>query len=108
MTGLKSSEVHWVVQTYIGVNDGYLGDFSYRTHRDFYPAFCDLTIDPEGFPGKTTREKFIAILSESEPASQAAILRGVAKKFPIGSERQRSQQAHDTLMELARRCVEGV
>lgn len=82
MNGLKSSEVHWVVQGYIGVNDGYLGDFSYRTHRDFYPAYCDLELNPDGFPGKTTREKFIAILSQCEPLQQAAILRGVATTSP--------------------------
>jgi len=108
MTGLKSSEVHWVVQGYIGVNDGYLGDFSYRTHRDFYSAFCDLELDPDGFPGKTTREKFIAILTHCEPVQQAARLRGVAKRYPPGSEHQRSQQAHATLLELARRCVESI
>lgn len=108
MTGLKSSEVHWVVQGYIGVNEGYLGDFSYRTHRDFYPAYCDLELDTDSYPGKTTREKFIAILSQSDPVQQAAILRGVAKLYPPGSEHQRSQQAHETLLQLARRCVESV
>lgn len=108
MTGLKSSEVHWVVQVYIGVNEGYLGDFSYKTHRDFYPAFCDLALDPEEFPGKTTREKFIAILTHSEPVAQAAILRGVARRYPVGSEHQRSASAYDTLLEMARRCAESV
>lgn len=108
MTGLKSSEVHWVVQEYIGVDAGYLGNFSYRTHREFYPAYCDLNVDLDSFPGKTTREKFIAILSQCEPGQQAAILRGVAKLYPAGSERQRSQHAHEKLLELARRCVESV
>ena len=106
MPGLKSSEIHWVVHSYIGVNDGYLGDMSYRTHREFYSAYCDLRLDVEGFPGKTTREKFLAILEASDPAVQAAILRGVAKKYPAGSEHQRTEAAFRSLLALASRCSE--
>src|SRR5690606_22530250 len=106
--GLKSSEIHWVVQSYIGVDGGYLGDMSYRSHREFYPAYCDLNIDPEQFPGRTTREKFMAILETRDPASQAAILRGVARKYPQGSELQRTAAAHKTLLDLAARCAEVV
>lgn len=108
MGGLKSSEIHWVVQSYIGVDGGYLGDMSYRSHREFYPAYCDLNIDPEQFPGRTTREKFMAILETRDPASQAAILRGVARKYPQGSELQRTAAAHKTLLDLAARCAEVV
>ena len=29
-----------IVNRYIGVTGGYLGDFSYRTDADFYPEHC--------------------------------------------------------------------
>jgi hypothetical protein len=72
MAGLTRPEIYTVVNRYIGVKDGYLGDFSYRTHTDFYPLFCDLDIDPNQYEG-TTRERFIEILSKSTPEVQAAI-----------------------------------
>lgn len=103
MAGLKTSEIHWVVNSYIGVSGGYLGDFTYRSHREFYPAFCDLDLNPEAYPG-TTRERFVALLSEAEPRHQAAILRGVAARFPIGSEVQRTPASHLKLHKLATRC----
>jgi len=106
MPGLKSSEIYWVVHSYIGVNDGYLGDFSYRTHQEFYPAYCDLSLDLDQFPGKTTREKFLAVLAGSDPAAQAAILRGIAKKYPAGSEHQRTIDEFTSLLALATRCSE--
>jgi hypothetical protein len=34
---LKNSDIYRLVNQYIGVSDGYLGDFSYRTHDEFYP-----------------------------------------------------------------------
>jgi len=34
--GLKQSEIHRLVYKYIGVSAGYLGDFSYRSHHEFY------------------------------------------------------------------------
>ena len=43
---LTRQEVLKVVNRYIGVDGGYLGDFSYRTHADFYPEYCDLDTDP--------------------------------------------------------------
>jgi len=70
-----------IVNRYIGVSSGYLGDFSYRTHAEFYPEYCDLDIDPNQYEG-TTREKFMTILKESPPEIQAKILRGVIDKFP--------------------------
>jgi len=103
MIGLKTSEIHWVVNSYIGVSGGYLGDFTYRSHRDFYPAFCDLNLNPEAYPG-TTRERFVAVLSDAEPRYQAAILRGIAVRFPTGSEMQRTPASHRKLLELAKRC----
>ena len=35
-SGLTDGEITRIVNRYIGVSGGYLGDFSYRTHVDFY------------------------------------------------------------------------
>lgn len=101
---LATSEVHWVAVSYIGVSEGYLGDFSQRTHREFYPAFCDLSLDPDSYPGRTTREKFIAVLNAADAKSQAAILRGVSRKFPQGSEAHRTPEALKHLARLINKC----
>lgn len=82
---LTQQEVMKVVNRYIGVSGGYLGDFSYRTHADFYPEFCALNIDPDGYEG-TTRERFIQILSTQQPGDQAKILRGVIERFGESDE----------------------
>jgi hypothetical protein len=93
---LRQKEVLSVVNRYIGVEGGYLGDFSYRTHAEFYPEFCDLDIDPSDYQG-TTRERFIAILSSAPPDQQAKILRGVLERFPLESNpsptRERTAEA---------------
>lgn len=103
MNGLRPSEIHWIVNHYIGVSGGYLGDFSYASHREFYAAYCDLKIDPEDYPG-TTRQRFLAVLSSADPRSQAAIVKGVARRFPARSEIQRTQKAHANLLQMAKRC----
>lgn len=108
MGELRSSEIHWVVHQYVGVEGGYLGDFSYRTHREFYSTICDLDLDLDAFGGKTTRERFLAILSGVEGHQQAAILRGIAKKYPQGGEHFRTPQAYQKLLELAKRCANGL
>jgi hypothetical protein len=69
-TGLSNKEIIRIVNRYIGVEGGYLGDFSYRTHADFYPEYCDLDTDPYRYEG-TTRERFIAILSSLPAHDQA-------------------------------------
>jgi len=81
---LSHQEILVVVNHWIGVQDGYLGDFSYRTHREFYPLECGLDIDPDQIQG-TTRERFIAILGSETPENQARILRGVMNRFPLGA-----------------------
>ena len=71
-----------IVNRYIGVSGGYLGDFSYRTHWEFYRE-CELPhIDPgsDVYHG-TTRERFIQILESRPPREQAAIVRGVIERF---------------------------
>jgi hypothetical protein len=88
--GLKQSEISKLVYKYIGVSGGYLADFSYRSHHEFYVEL-DLDIDPYKYDG-TTREKFIKILSESAPQVQARILEGVLTRFPVGSSEIRSEE----------------
>jgi hypothetical protein len=88
MPGLSSREIMLTVNGFIGVTGGYLGDFSYRTHHEFYSEFCNLPdIDPasDQYSG-TTRERFTQILSSRPPREQAAILRGLLEKYPPNSE----------------------
>jgi hypothetical protein len=87
--GLKQSEISKLVYKYIGVSGGYLGDFSYRSHHEFYVEL-DLDINPHKYDG-TTRERFIKILTESSPVTQARILEGVLARFPVGSSEIRTQ-----------------
>ncbi|MFP3378920.1 abortive infection family protein [Bacillus sp. SIMBA_069] len=82
MDKLEQKEVYSVV-SYIGVNGGYLGDFSYASHADFYPSYCGLGINPYDYSG-TTRERFIQILGNCSPENQAKILVGVLEKYPLG------------------------
>lgn len=78
---LTKQNVMRLVNRYIGVDGGYLGDFSYRTHAEFYPEYCGIyDIETEAFDG-TTRQRFIEILLSRTPHDQARILRGVIEKF---------------------------
>ncbi|MGN4445822.1 hypothetical protein CN980_00920 [Bacillus cereus] len=83
MNKLGEKEVYSVV-SYIGVNNGYLGDFSYASHADFYPRYCGLAINPNDYPG-TTRERFIQILGNCSPEDQAKILKGVLERCPLSN-----------------------
>ena len=79
---MTKGEILTVTRGYIGVNSGYLGDFSYRTHEEFYPMYCELEINPLEFEG-TTRQRFETILETVDNVSQAKILIGVLKKYPV-------------------------
>jgi hypothetical protein len=81
--------IYKIVNRYIGVSGGYLGlpaenRFTYGSHREFYPEYCDLTKDTSG--EGTTRDNFIRIFTESAPKEQAKIIRGVIERFPVGPE----------------------
>lgn len=92
-TGLTSGEILRITNRWIGVDGGYLGDFSYATHREFYPEYCELDeIDADSIEG-TTRQRFIAILTSASPSDQAQILAGVLEKYPPGSEPSSGSQA---------------
>lgn len=101
MSGLKNSQIIKLVNKYIGVYSGYLGDFSYRTHADFYPEYCDLEINPNDYEG-TTRQRFITILSSATPRDQAKIIRGILQRCPVGKPPEsRTQALHDEFRSLA-------
>jgi len=106
MPGLTRSEILTVVNRYIGVTGGYLGDFSYRTHSEFYDEFCGVDINPYEYEG-TTRDRFIKILTRSEPFIQAKILRGVIKKYPIGSSGMRTEARGSEIEGLIDRLEAG-
>ena len=96
MQRLSNPEIFTVVNRYIGVSGGYLGDFSYRTHAEFYLEFCDLDINPYELDG-TTRDRFLTILQRSEAADQARILRGVLRKYPGGRRKYARRSAPQRL-----------
>lgn len=99
---LRRRDVFRLVNDYIGVNGGYLGDFSYRTHEEFYPQFCDLDINPFEIPG-TTRERFMHILTNASSAHQARIIRGILEKYPIDSAPGRTVAQFEYFSTLAQR-----
>src|ERR1035438_6381471 len=106
-TELTGPEMYSVVNDYIGVDGGYLSDFSYRSHREFYPYYCGLEIDPLQLPG-TTRERFLHILRNSQPPDQAKILRGVLAKCPPNDDDPRRTPARaKAIEEIALRLERG-
>ncbi|NJN90679.1 MAG: toll/interleukin-1 receptor domain-containing protein [Leptolyngbyaceae cyanobacterium SL_5_14] len=109
MSGLTNQEIKKIVNRYIGVFDGYLSNFSYRTHADFYPEYCDLDVDPNQYEG-TTRQRFITILENSPPHIQAKIVRGVLQRFPLDDESKkpssRTKELYDELLSVVLR-LEG-
>lgn len=104
---MSKQEIIRLVNRYIGVSGGYLGDFSYRSHREFYPEYCDLDIEPQKYTG-TTRERFILVLEHASPDVQARIIRGTLAKYPPDPDQweTRTQALHDDLLGVAQR-LEG-
>jgi hypothetical protein len=107
---LTKPEVFKVVE-YIGSQRGagYLGNFSYKSHSEFYPQYCDLNIDTDKYEG-TTRDRFITILSNSDGYTQAKILEGVLTKFPISyfseGERPYKEKEYEHLSDILSRLHE--
>ena len=95
MAQLTRPEIYKVVNDYIGVSGGYLGDFSYRSHEEFYPYYCDLDMKVEDYRPGTTREVFLKILEAQSGADQAKILRGVLEKYPADSNERRGKLASE-------------
>jgi len=92
---LRNSEIYKLVYKFIGVQGGYLGDFSYRLHHEFYIQL-DLDINPYHYDG-TTRQRFIKILSESSAEVQAKILEGILERYPVGSSELRTQERYNEI-----------
>jgi hypothetical protein len=105
---LSAREVEFVTRKWIGVSGGYLGDFSYRTHHEFYPDYCDIEdINTYGIEG-TTRVRFEHILRTETPTRQALILRGLLKKFPNPADKARAAEHRQRMQDLIARCAGGV
>jgi Abortive infection C-terminus/HEPN domain len=102
MAGLTKQEILFVVNRYIGVLEGYLGDFTYPKHAEFYEEL-GLDIDPYSYQG-TTRERFIQIVSEADPVTQAAILRGILDRYPVSSSEIRTQDRYDRIAAMVAIC----
>lgn len=78
--GLVLGEVIRLVNRYIGVSGGYLGDFSYRTLADFYPEYCGLDLNPfVVLPDGTTRERYIAVLKSRPLAIRRQSSEGLSR-----------------------------
>lgn len=103
---LRSQEIHKLVNDYIGVQGGYLGDFSYRTLEEFYPYYADLDIDVSSYESGTTRQKFIRILEKASPRDQAAIIRGVFAKYPVSKFPEEDQARKQQLFDEFQRVIE--
>ena len=92
---LRQTEIDKLVFKYIGVKGGYLGDFTYQSHREFYIEL-DLPINPYEYDG-STRARFITILGKSTPLVQATILEGILRRYPIGSAPMRNQERFEEI-----------
>jgi hypothetical protein len=116
MASLSESDIKKITNRYIGVSEGYLGDFSHRTHANFYPEYCELEIDPDDYQraedqNRTPiRKRFIAILEGSSPKVQARIIQGVLQRFPLDATVKkpatRTKELYEDLIELAK-SLEG-
>jgi hypothetical protein len=87
------------------VNQGYLGDFSYRTHHEFY-IDLDLDVDLYKLEG-TTKEKFMQILSVATPDVQSRILQGILERYPVDSTPIRTKKLNDEIVGWIRRLSTG-
>ncbi len=78
---LTRKEVGRLVHDWIGVDGGYLGNFSYARHDQFWLEVCDIHVDTAAFPGPT-RACFEATLLEASAKDQAAVLRAILEDYP--------------------------
>jgi hypothetical protein len=102
---LNQQEINKLVYGYIGVHGGYLGDFSYRSHHEFYIQL-NLDINPYEYDG-TTRQRFINIIRESPAEVQAKILKGILKLYPAESSNNRTKERYDEIIGWITR-LEGI
>lgn len=109
MSRLTRQEILKLVNDYIGVEGGYLVDFSYSSHREFYPYYCGLNIDPLELKDMTTRQRYMHILEQASGPDQAKIVRGTLAKCPPGTDDPRRTPEKAAEIETwAIRCEGGV
>lgn len=102
---LSRPEIYRLVYDYIEVHGGYLGDFSYRTHEEFYPHYCDLDIDPNDYEG-TTRDRFFEIITNADGLTQATIISGILRKYPVSSFSEDSRDQKQILFDEFQSVIE--
>lgn len=103
-TILSQPEIYRLVNDYIEVHEGFLGNFTYRTHHEFYPHYCDLDIDTYSMEG-TTRERFLAILTSANARTQAKIIRGILRKFPVDFFPEDDRELKQSIFEECERAA---
>ena len=105
---MTSNLILKIVNRYIGVDGGYLGmpdsnRFTYKSHTEFYPEYCNLNKQPDDLSG-TTRARFIQIFEGSNSIEQSKIIKGVIDRFPLGEgPRTRNEALRRDLLEEASR-----
>lgn len=108
MAGLTRREIMTLVNRWIGVSEGYLVGFSYRTHAEFYPLYCELDYAPDEISG-TTRSRFIEIITSAPPQHQARIIRGILDFCPLDQECAPDTRTEELALQLrtAAERIEG-
>jgi hypothetical protein len=79
--GLTGAEILRIVNTYIGVDGGYLIGFSYAKVAEFFTLYCEVDVNPDDLDG-TSRERFIRVFQNASPRDHVNILRGLLEKVP--------------------------
>ncbi|HET9957377.1 MAG TPA: hypothetical protein VFQ61_22920, partial [Polyangiaceae bacterium] len=94
-TGLSEIEMMTLVYDYIGVDGGYLFGFSYNSHEEFYPRYCNIRIDVARLRKEhgTTRNTFLEILRNAAPSLQAQIVEGTFQFLPLEKFPNESREA---------------
>lgn len=82
---LTRKEIGRLVHNWIGVDGGYLGNFSYAAHDRFWMEVCDLEVETGAFPG-TTRACFEDTLYRASARDQAAVLKAILDEYPAPDE----------------------
>ena len=109
---LTRREVQRLVYSWIGVEGGYLGTFSYNSHDRFWLENCDLPVDTSSFAG-TTRVCFEETLYQANARDQASALRAILEDYPPSDEpdpdhpKFRSSTLHREILSWITRLVTG-
>ena len=86
MSGMSNSEHRKLIRLYLGVDGGYLGEFSDIGVLEKFYIRVGVEVDPRSLPG-TNREKFEYVLKRSSTFEQAAIIRGALNMHPPDKSR---------------------